>query len=252
MSNLAKMLARDLTDEQDFLAVQEKLLAAVVDLTESSYGDSSLFASRVSAEEKVEGDKFREAMFGADIGVTDEAKWTDDQVMEILGWLSPFRDLVHFAKFRSEGQANEWDKPELFNKEDGTMKHGVGRPVEPRWSQFVGLIAILKRLYSKEQEEPKKPCVLVADEVGVGKTIETILTITYVMAIRFAKEHKIPLPPLFGEFFTFHLESIDLAVLDRFLRASRMGANRKQTVGLGPLLVWTHISIRVGGPGLIV
>lgn len=193
-------MARDLTDEEDFFAVQEKLLAAVVDLTESSYGDSSVFANSYSAEEKAEGDKFREAMFGADIGVTDEAKWTDEQVREILGWLSPFRNLVHFARFRSEGQANEWDKPELFNKEDGTMKHGVGRPVEPRWSQFVGLIAILKRLYSKAQDTPAQPCILVADEVGVGKTIETILTITYVMAVRFAKEHNIPLPPLFGEF----------------------------------------------------
>lgn len=66
------------------------------------------------------------------------------------------------------------------------------QPFEPRWHQFVGVCAIVQRMYKGEN-------VLLADGVGVGKTLQALMLIAYLRYLRIKVSHDAPpKKPLFG------------------------------------------------------
>lgn len=80
-----------------------------------------------------------------------------------------------------------------FDEYDAMLeKHQMQRFV-PRWHQFVGLAAILRRLFNGDN-------VLLADGVGVGKTLQVYMLIAY-MRRMFAveRETRKPAVPPFGK-----------------------------------------------------
>jgi hypothetical protein len=70
-----------------------------------------------------------------------------------------------------------------------------GKPkVVPRWHQLVGTAAMLKAMYTKELGDAPSPSLL-CDDVGLGKTIELVGTISMLTHLIELQDKKRPPPP---------------------------------------------------------
>ena len=65
------------------------------------------------------------------------------------------------------------------------------RPLQPRWHQWVGLAAMVERFFSGSN-------VLLADGVGVGKTMQAFMVMAYMRYLRVLSEGNEPSRPDLG------------------------------------------------------
>ncbi|KAH8114058.1 P-loop containing nucleoside triphosphate hydrolase protein [Phellopilus nigrolimitatus] len=74
--------------------------------------------------------------------------------------------------------------------EDRALKEEMLRPLEPRWHQYVGLAAMAKHFFNGEN-------VVLADGVGVGKTLQCFMVMSYLRHMKVTEaQRKGVLPPI--------------------------------------------------------
>lgn len=100
-----------------------------------------------------------------DLGVEGFSNMDDAQLNHLLQF--PGGRPALFAEFRSQGGKCAWDKAVSsdFIKGNADMQ-----PLSLLWHQRVGVAALADKMWLKKQNSGGVPGVLVADEVGVGKT----------------------------------------------------------------------------------
>ncbi|KAG1727539.1 P-loop containing nucleoside triphosphate hydrolase protein [Suillus lakei] len=83
-----------------------------------------------------------------------------------------------FAKFRSISRKCTWDDgvSHLFVKENKDML-----PLTLLWHQRVGVAALVTKFWQAEESPDGMPGVLIADEVGLGKTVLVMGTIAFII-----------------------------------------------------------------------
>jgi hypothetical protein len=111
-----------------------------------------------------------------DLGVEKFNHLDDAQLNTLLQF--PGGRPTLFAEFRSQTGLSAWDNDmsKAFIKENDDM-----RPLSLLWHQRVGIAAVIDKIWLPEQAPGEVPGILVADEVGVGKTALTMGTIAFVI-----------------------------------------------------------------------
>ena len=157
-------------------------------------GDSSQLEDQVPSVSF----KFGTRSGGIDPGTEVESTMPLSHLSENLGLFNNIPLL--FNTHRHAGGVTPWDDSAAFQNEERLKTDEAFTPIELRWHQLAGVHAILRRLLSKE---PSGACpgILIADEVGLGKTLQSLATIACLTecAGRQSNEGSAPLPPILSK-----------------------------------------------------
>ena len=123
---------------------------------------------------------------GGDIGVAEFREKALREMKELLGLVeldedAPFpflNKIMHDSGLRPDeiNHFDEWNEV----KDAHELAKNLMRPFRPRWHQYVGLAAAVKRFIEGKN-------VLLADGVGVGKTLECFMMMCYLRHLRIAQ-----------------------------------------------------------------
>lgn len=116
-----------------------------------------------------------------------------DELWTVLG-LRETKHIVGMAKYRDpELEYNSWKTTQFTHWwDDPAIPAERKSPLEPNYHQLVGVIKCVQWLTSGRGG-------LIADEVGVGKTGQVIMSLLMYFQLLQAQQANIPLPPLLGE-----------------------------------------------------
>lgn len=164
----------------------------------------TLFASEADpncAVELVSVDpELQSCLDGVDLGVEEEISMSPQDLATDLGFSDGLPFL--FNRIRHNSGFNPWDDPQLF--EHASIFHDEEHtvPLKLHWHQLAGVRAVLRRVFEKEQRLTE-PCtgVLIADEVGLGKTAMAIAIIAFLTHLVWLKSGDAQMPPIIRTFF---------------------------------------------------
>jgi len=147
------------------------------------------------------GFKFAEADDKADTGVEVEANMSSSQLAANLD----FKNLLpaYFNTHRHNRGCTSWDHPQLFEKEAITTNPDMS-PLTLYWHQLAGVHAIIRMNFSKEANPGATCGVLLADEVGIGKTYQAAATIGSVSDLLRRQELGKEMPPIISKITSNH------------------------------------------------
>ena len=137
-----------------------------------------------------------------DLGVEEEAMKTLQELSVGLGF-SPCGLPRFFATTHNKNDLNGWDHPDRYS---------VGADATPgylMWHQVASVHAMVRKTFYS-QAEPEGPTgklykdkvgLLLADEVGLGKTVQLLAYIAFLMQVQEAqvRSTNLPIPPIVGE-----------------------------------------------------
>lgn len=131
---------------------------------------------------------------GADFGVEIEAAMTLAEVEMNLGLVNGLPFLFNTTR-RSNGE-NFWDFPLKPEEEDGA---GEVEDFRLHQHQLNGVHAVIRQVFHKQISTDACHGVLNADEVGLGKTLQSIAVCALLIDAVNRQQTGAPLPPLIGE-----------------------------------------------------
>jgi TATA-binding protein-associated factor len=97
-----------------------------------------------------------------DLGMEIEAKMSPDTLAQNIGLKGGLP--LMFYPHRHKSGANVWDSPKLFDKKDSLLDSKL------LWSQLSGLHSVLRNCFTSDPKVKDQSSMLIADEVGLGKT----------------------------------------------------------------------------------
>ncbi|KAG2355244.1 hypothetical protein BDR07DRAFT_1493393 [Suillus spraguei] len=111
-----------------------------------------------------------------DLGVDGWREMDNDKLNHLLQF--PGGKPALFAEFRSKRGLCTWDEASTskFVEENDDME-----PLSLLWHQCVGVATIMDKIWSATKSDDEVPGILIADEVGVGKTALTMGLIAFVI-----------------------------------------------------------------------
>ncbi|KAG6883167.1 hypothetical protein C0993_007539 [Termitomyces sp. T159_Od127] len=122
-----------------------------------------------------------------DFGMEVEAGMKPVQLCLALGFLTGLPPI--FAKYRHRTGANAWDDYSLFDNAEEDLKAGILTKFHLHWHQLAGVHSIIRSLFTDQPST--HPCgVLVGDEVGLGKTAQSIALISFFILTATAQSTK--------------------------------------------------------------
>ncbi|KAL0575320.1 hypothetical protein V5O48_006649 [Marasmius crinis-equi] len=124
------------------------------------------------------------------IGMEVEATMSPEQLGRALGYRNglPFQ----FNEQRHANGMTVWDHPEAFKSADIS-------PLRLFWHQLAGLHSIIRNCTTpRDAKKPSTPGMLIADEVGLGKTALCLMVIAFVNQVLLLRKSKnnLPMPPI--------------------------------------------------------
>lgn len=143
--------------------------------------------------------KFGERRDGKDPGVEVESSLTPEDLSNNLGFVQGLPLL--FSTFRHRGGFTAWDstKAHLFDPSEAANNQEMG-PIALHWHQLAGVHAIIRSCFSPKPNPGYHPGMLIADEVGLGKTFQSATTIAVLSDLILRQQQHHPLPPIISEF----------------------------------------------------
>ncbi|KAG5634213.1 hypothetical protein H0H81_002857 [Sphagnurus paluster] len=119
---------------------------------------------------------------GTDLGVESESLMTPQELAASLCFDMglPFLLLFIFNKYRHCDGYSNWDKKfeHLFEEKDGKINKDLV-PISLHWHQLCGVQAIIRMNFSPQASKRVCPGVLIADDVGLGKTFQAAALIAF-------------------------------------------------------------------------
>lgn len=114
-----------------------------------------------------------------DIGVMAYKNTTLDELHRLLA----FQDgrPIQFSKFRAtDDRYNGWED----EKERLWEKGGEGMvDIHAQWHQLTGVCSIVDKIFLDTAMPPKTSHLLIADDVGLGKTVEIMMVLAFLMQV---------------------------------------------------------------------
>lgn len=136
----------------------------------------------------------------ADLGMEMESDMNPDVLAASLGFLR--QRLPHqFNTLRTMNGVTPWDKATQFEMEADNRQNLL--PLSLHWHQLAGVHSIVRSVFTKTAVADHCTGVLVADEVGLGKTAQSLSLIAFLNQAVMIQKHKQPLklPPILSESF---------------------------------------------------
>lgn len=167
--------------------------------------------------------EFVERVFGSeDHGVDDEFNMSLEDLKTDLGVGENDTAnclLFTLTKYRRKDGRTAWDKVHAheFDQVTGIPIEGFDYdPQDLRWVQYAGLHSLIRKTFSENSSKAgRQGGVLLADEVGIGKTGQALGYIAWLNMVADLQEAGKRLPPIFGEHQP-HLNSLALKFDDSF------------------------------------
>jgi hypothetical protein len=190
-SKATKILLSELSTKEDIVDVL---------LLYRDFANQPHIADAVSLEDQQPSlsVKFAEYNGNSDPGVEIESSMEPSLLAERLGF--PDGVPLLFNKYRHrDGLITPWDTnvAHLFEPEAAQDNEDMV-PFVPHWHQLAGTHAVLRKVFNSEQDKDACTGMLVADDVGLGKTCQATLIISALAdAVQLRKKEK-ELPPLLG------------------------------------------------------
>jgi hypothetical protein len=135
-----------------------------------------------------------------DMGVEDYASMSPEAIRAELGWSNGF-DAPSFQPFRhvdvSRLHYTAWTHPTEFSLLDTSNSPPPPEfiPQRTKWVQLAGIASLIKGIFT-QANGPKPGGILLADEVGVGKTLHALGVIGFLNQIIQGRSAHIPDPPI--------------------------------------------------------
>jgi TATA-binding protein-associated factor len=126
-----------------------------------------------------------------DPGVEVEWNMPPNALSQNLGFRS-HRPLL-FNKFRHKSGVTPWDHPNIFERSNVDLV-----PIKLHWHQLAGTHAILRRFLSPESSFAPSG-ILIADEVGLGKTLQALAVIAWLTECVGRQAASTQIPPILGK-----------------------------------------------------
>lgn len=142
------------------------------------------------------GITFGEPIEGADPGVEIEFGMAYEQLSKNLDFRKglPF---VFNTKRHTSGYT-AWD-PKFASLFDPKLRAESMEDLRLHWHQLAGVHAIVRMIFTPEPEPSHCTGVLLADEVGLGKTFQACTTIGFLGELAVRQLKKLTLPPIIGK-----------------------------------------------------
>ncbi|KAG7441287.1 uncharacterized protein BT62DRAFT_1011878 [Guyanagaster necrorhizus] len=132
-----------------------------------------------------------------DLGVESWSKTTDKVLAEMLRWDNGCPD--EFNPFINTSLTDYWENPDYAAKippggdEDNEVMNIM-------WHQIVGITAMVNMLWTTKLDDDGVPGILLADEVGLGKTAQMMGLLAFIISCYRAQKLSKELPPVLGEY----------------------------------------------------
>jgi hypothetical protein len=174
------------------LASQEDI-ADVINLYQDCFNPSAGDTSQLVAQLDTVPVKFGISLDGADPGMEVESTMSLDVLSRNLGFRNGTPLL--FNHHRHKGGLNSWDNTSSFQEVESNQDFV---PIRLHWHQQAGVRAILRRLLSREPSSVT-PGILVADEVGLGKTLQAVALLAWLTeCVGRQSSNSSQMPPILG------------------------------------------------------
>ncbi|KAF5362322.1 hypothetical protein D9756_002850 [Leucocoprinus leucothites] len=129
-----------------------------------------------------------------DFGMEDEAAMSSELLAQRLGFLTGLPP--QFNTHRHRAGISPWDSPETFAQEPIPAELS---PLNLHWHQLAGTHSIIRSIFIQAKDAQHTKGVLVADNIGLGKTTQTITFIAFLnQAIYLQSTNRGP-PPVLAE-----------------------------------------------------
>jgi len=165
----------------------------------------------------------------------------DRHVWKTLGDLGTEEELKKSSDELAKGLEFPNGRPILFNPEK--MKYSTVdfwdaenlKSTEPRealkleWVQLAGVTAMVRKTFGSEESSEKKAGILLADEVGMGKTAQIMAFIAFLQQVRLSDQEKRQRPPIIGEF--IHLYYLEV------MRRSETATHAYRVLGVARVIL---------------
>ncbi|KAJ3566666.1 hypothetical protein NP233_g6855 [Leucocoprinus birnbaumii] len=129
-----------------------------------------------------------------DIGMDVEATLSSDVLAQRLGFHTGLPPV--FNSHRHRAGITPWDNVEVFAQDPIPQELS---PLSLHWHQLAGVHSIIRRCFSAKKDPYLCKGVLVADEVGLGKTTQAITLLAFLNQCIYAQENGLPPPPILAE-----------------------------------------------------
>lgn len=106
-----------------------------------------------------------------------------------------------FAKVRHVEGLTAWTKEgqaHFKRYEKGKTADGLFKEIRMHWHQLSGAHAVLRKLFTPEKDPSNVPGMLIADEVGLGKSFLAILVIAFLVELGMRLQTNVGPPPIIG------------------------------------------------------
>ncbi|KAF8889787.1 P-loop containing nucleoside triphosphate hydrolase protein [Infundibulicybe gibba] len=156
------------------------------DLFSTDQGEVNSFAARAEVDEAL-----CKLPHDGDVGVDVELSMDENRLSHELGFAKcrPFQ----FSALRHHLGLNGWDHPGLL---ESLVKTQAVAPIRLHWHQLAGVHAIIRSLFHDRARAGACRGVLVADEVGLGKTVIALSAIAFLNHAIWLKASNKPVPPV--------------------------------------------------------
>ncbi|KAG7093167.1 hypothetical protein E1B28_006856 [Marasmius oreades] len=160
----------------------------------NDYFDSSGVRDEVTPPEPSElSINMRDVDNGA-LGMEVEALLTPDELSELLGFRKGLPYL--FNTLRHDGGITPWDSPSDFAVNPSQPLRNSFQPLSLHWHQLAGISSIIRNTFTADRKKHTTNGMLIADEVGLGKTTQCLATIAFLNQAIFLREKGSPPPPI--------------------------------------------------------
>ncbi|KAG6819600.1 hypothetical protein H0H93_010369 [Arthromyces matolae] len=127
---------------------------------------------------------------GGDFGVDIEHRLSLVQLLLALGWKDGLPPI--FNAYRHRRGENPWDKPQLFDHSEQDLQTGILFKFSLHWHQLAGVHSLVRSSFTSEPSSSVG--ILIADEVGLGKTAQAVAYIAFMNMVISLQQAKRKLP----------------------------------------------------------
>lgn len=134
---------------------------------------------------------------GGDFGMEEEAGMTPSSLAISLGYRTGIP--VSFNPVRDRSGLTPWDDPKPFSNPDSfALPENLTR-LRLHWHQLAGTHSIMRSILSADSNPSRVLGILIADEVGLGKTAQAISVIAFFMQAVYIQQTKRKLPRILSK-----------------------------------------------------
>jgi hypothetical protein len=128
---------------------------------------------------------------GGDLGMEIECKLGPDVLADRLGFLK--HQLPHQFNQHRHRSLTAWDRPDLFSA--NPVPDSLA-PLKLHWHQLAGVHSMVRNIFTRDADPDHCTGMLLADEVGLGKTALAISFISFLSQCVLLQQSDSELPPI--------------------------------------------------------